>query len=206
MKYGKRYVNPERWIIPRFRKLSPETKLLYIYILDNCDWAGFMPIDKESLSFHTGINEDKINSLLAELNREEIILSKEWLFVVDFIEMQDNSRLSPNNNAHKNIINKLRDNSIYFKENRRFQIIVEPYQTLIRGTCKGKGKGNGISKGNGNGNSESKSFNKTENKPIWEKDFPCSLCKTKKGEHCKLIDTSIPCMSNKPYNKRQESR
>jgi len=152
MKYGKRRTNPERWITPRFRKLSPDGKLVYLYLLDNCDWAGFTPIDLERISFETGIEQEIIQSQLDNLNQEEIVIKNDWLFVLGFIKLQDNEPLNPSNNAHKNILNKLKDNSIFMKGDLRFEKNIAPYKDLLRTTGKGNGKGH-LSKGNGQGKS-----------------------------------------------------
>ena len=48
--YGKRLTLPEKWATPRFRKLHPNVKVLLYYILDTCDWGGFLEIDTEATS------------------------------------------------------------------------------------------------------------------------------------------------------------
>lgn len=50
----KRFTETQKWADPWFRKLKPEIKLLWQWILDNCDHAGVIDVDLELASFHIG--------------------------------------------------------------------------------------------------------------------------------------------------------
>jgi len=198
-----RFTDSEKWRKPRFRGFTPEVKLIYLYILDNCDLAGFMEVDNESISFHTGLLLDQIQSCMDILKDKEILSGDGWWFVKNFIKMQKNHPLNPKNHAHKNIIRNLKDKRCHFNNNDDFKEQLAPYEPLLRGT--GKDNGNANNKGNGNGTSEPNSFKeekKKENTPIWKKDFKCTSCGAYKGGYCKLNDPSIPCMVIQPYNMR----
>ena len=73
--YGKRLTLPEKWGTPRFRKFHPNVKVLLYYILDTCDWGGFLEIDAEAMHFYTQIPENEIHQLLEELSQEEILIA-----------------------------------------------------------------------------------------------------------------------------------
>ena len=200
--YGKRLTLPEKWITPRFRKLIPEQKIVLSYLNDNCDWAGFLEIDTEGIAFHTGVEEEKIDGILNVLNEEEITRSNGWLLILDFIELQGNAQLNPNNNAHKNIIAKLNDNITYFKDCLKTQNNLAPYKEHIRGSSNSKGfcLGSGIYKDNFQGNSkgicESIGVENEEDKLItnqnesefliWykKKGEPCNFCNVKETNLC----------------------
>lgn len=49
-----RFTDTTKWQKPWFRKLKSEHKLLWLYILDNCDHAGIWDVDIELASFMTG--------------------------------------------------------------------------------------------------------------------------------------------------------
>ena len=50
----KRFTETEKWRDPWFRKLSPSAKLLFLWLVDNCDKAGVIDLDFESASFDIG--------------------------------------------------------------------------------------------------------------------------------------------------------
>ena len=207
--YGKRLTLPEKWTTPRFRKLHPNVKVLLYYILDTCDWGGFLEIDTEAMHFYTQIPENEIPQLLEELSQEEILINNGWLFVKDFIESQGNSPLNPSNNAHKNIIAKLNDNIIHFQECLRTQKNLAPYEEHIRDSSKSNskgicmGKGNSISISNGNSNDsfdEDTSAiamieNSKEKRIYINKGTPCIICNAKYGEQCQNELADEKCRS-----------
>ena len=207
--YGKRLTLPEKWATPRFRKLHPNVKVLLYYILDTCDWGGFLEIDTEPMHFYTQISENEIPQLLEELSQEEILINNGWLFVKDFIESQGNSPLNPSNNAHKNIIAKLNDNIIHFQECLRTQKNLAPYEEHIRDSSKSNskgicmGKGNSISISNGNSNDsfdEDTSAiamieNSKEKRIYINKGTPCIICNAKYGEQCQNELADEKCRS-----------
>jgi hypothetical protein len=158
--YGKRLTLPERWLTPRFRKLKPHEKLAYLYILEHCDWAGFMVIDNDKIAFDTQIPIEQIEEVLNKLNEDEIELNNSgWLFVLDFIELQQGKDkegrtiINPDNKAHKNIISKMRDNIKHFENCLRTKENLAPYLGLISssGNSIGKAIGKGMDKGISNG-------------------------------------------------------
>jgi hypothetical protein len=69
----KRFVETTRWRDPWFRRLSPLAKLLYCYLTDNCDPAGFIDLDLEAAEFDVGarIEEKHILELADRVQRTE---------------------------------------------------------------------------------------------------------------------------------------
>ncbi len=51
----KRFTETLKWNDPWFRKLKPEAKLLWYWILDNCDAAGVIEPDMELATFQIGM-------------------------------------------------------------------------------------------------------------------------------------------------------
>lgn len=102
---AKRFTDSEKWKKPWFRKLSPTMKLVWNYVLDNCDYAGVWPADFELMSFQLGI----------EVSRKEVTQSfgerikridEGKFFIPAFIEFQYGT-LNPDNNAHRGVIKLL---------------------------------------------------------------------------------------------------
>ena len=99
---SKRFTETDKWRSPSFRKLPPEDKLIYFFIYENCDNAGFMELDLELISFHTLIPVEGVRTAIKSLcSRFDIIDGVLW--VREFLFDQKNIPLNPMNNAHKQI-------------------------------------------------------------------------------------------------------
>ena len=86
--------------------MSPEMKLLWIYILDNCDSAGLWDINFGLAEFQIGIKLD-VGRIKEVFKKQYIEINDNKWFIKDFIEFQykcslDN--LNPLNKAHLPII------------------------------------------------------------------------------------------------------
>jgi len=147
---AKRFTETAKWVDPWFRQLTPNSKLLFLYILDSCNNAGFLEVDEEMILFQTGIPAKDFLGAKQGLIRG-IMEIDGWFWVKNFLRHQKNDTLNPTNNAHKQIIALLLDQSARFGEIDEFAEILErenlaPKQPLNRGTGKGNGKGKGKGK------------------------------------------------------------
>lgn len=142
----KRFTETEKWKDKKFRRLSMYEKFIFLYMVDNCDNAGFFEADLEYMEFMTGIDYDDILGAIKGLSRGLITPSAcgEFYHIDNFLKHQKNTKLNPENNAHKQIIRIIEDKKDLFPS--VYQKNLAPEQPLDRGT--GNGKGNG--KGNGN--------------------------------------------------------
>ncbi len=113
---SKRFTDTEKWKRPWFRNLPAPYREFWIYILDNCDLAGFWYVDYELASFILG---QKIDSLQAKnLFKKQIVVmtddsketpaSEKW-FIPDFLKFQY-GELKPNNNLHRAVLSILDKN------------------------------------------------------------------------------------------------
>lgn len=85
---AKRFTDSDKWKKPWFRKLSPLHKCFWIYLLDNCDQAGFWPVDFDLAEIFIGAPLDKSEIQDVFKNQyEELASGKKW-FVRDFIHFQ----------------------------------------------------------------------------------------------------------------------
>ncbi len=141
-----RFTETLKWEDMWFRKLKPYEKLLFNFICDKCDIAGFWEIDLELAAYFTGIEQEAILGAFEGLSRGYIKNDK-YIWLKNFIQHQRNWPLNPENNAHKAIIARLRNHRDFEKEleKRGFLGAKEP-------PC----KGNSISKGNSKGKGKSK--------------------------------------------------
>jgi len=151
---AKRFSTIEKWDDLWFSELQPISKLLFLFLVDKCDNAGFVEINPRLHSFIIGISKQEYLDSLQTLDKVLVwSVSGEKIWLKNFIFYQNNLPLNRENNAHKQIINLLKQNIELFDFD--FSIILPnlgPNQDLIRdlGNGNGKGIGNGIDKGNGN--------------------------------------------------------
>jgi len=151
---AKRFSTIEKWDDLWFSELQPISKLLFLFLVDKCDNAGFVEINPRLHSFIIGISKQEYLDSLQTLDKVLVwSVSGEKIWLKNFIFYQNNLPLNRENNAHKQIINLLKQNIELFDFD--FSIILPnlgPNQDLIRDLGNGNGKGidKGIGKGIGN--------------------------------------------------------
>jgi len=107
-----RFTNTEKWTNDGwFIDLPPNEKLLFIYLCETCDIAGFRELSVRQISFNVGLSEEEIKGALKGLQRG-LVYSKDSfvVFVRNFIKHQKNLPLNPKNSVHIGIINRLTEN------------------------------------------------------------------------------------------------
>ena len=137
-----RFSSTDKWRDSWFSRLTPNEKLLFIFLIDNCDLAGFYEVDNRMISFLTGLNEQEIIGAFKGLLRGYLgAKGTGWIWVKNFLRHQKNLPLNPLNNAHKHIIELLQSQVTRFGENAEFKgLISAPKQGLLSPIGKGKVK------------------------------------------------------------------
>jgi len=108
---AKRFIDTKLWDKAWFRKLSPESKLLWIYIITKCDHAGILDEDWEAASFFIGY---KINdNLIPPVIQEKMVRLKNTnqYFIPSFIEYQYGI-LRINSKPHLSVIKRLEEKGL----------------------------------------------------------------------------------------------
>lgn len=100
---AKRMTDTDKWKKRFIREMKPQHKLLWFYILDDCNHAGIWEVDMEVASLRIGftITEDDIPQ---SFNDRVISFDNgdKW-FIPEFIDFQY-GELNPNSNVHKSVI------------------------------------------------------------------------------------------------------
>lgn len=143
---AKRFTDSEKFRDKWYRSLSPKHKCIWEYMLSECNIAGILEIDYDSMSFHIGAEINK--SDLSLFSEKIFYLSEEKVFIPNFVKFQQN-KLSEVNNAHKNIIKE------FIKYNIPVSLDMSQFESPLKGASKGlqspisnsKGKGKGKGKG-----------------------------------------------------------
>ena len=121
-----------------FRSLKPCHKIVWIYICDNCDIAGFYEVDIESIAFHTRLTEAESKGAIEGLSRG-YLGADGHIWIKKFLKHQNNHLLNPSNNCHKGIIKRIQMNLSLFPDIPK---ILGATEGLFSPTSKSKGNSN----------------------------------------------------------------
>lgn len=101
----KRFSETDKWKDEWFSGLNPMEKLVFLFLIDNCDNAGFFELNQRLNSFLIGISEKEYLAAISGLSRG-LISSKDCkcYWIRNFLFHQKNLPLNYENNAHKQII------------------------------------------------------------------------------------------------------
>jgi hypothetical protein len=140
-----RYTNTDKWSDAWFSELRPIEKLLFNYLCDNCDIAGFIEVTPKKWAVDIGTDKNQIEGALKGLARGLIYsISGDCIYIRTFLKHQKNLPINVNNKAHLGII--YRFNTYLYKFG------FTDYNNFIEGACKGLFSPTGNGNGNGNGN------------------------------------------------------
>lgn len=151
--------------------------LLFIYLCDNCDIAGFIEINYKRWSSDLGSSIEVIKGACEGLQRGLIYSdTKDCIFIKNFLKHQKNYPLNENNMAHLGILKRFE----LYKTKFNYANYNELIQAPLKGLPSPIGIGNGINIGN---------ILKT-----WREDFniyfkECCLEYKKVNENLELIKT-----------------
>ena len=160
----RRFTQTEKWDDTWFRSLSPNAKVLYWYIWDKCNIAGFWEIDLEGAKFHTKISKRGIEGAFEELQRG-FETNGSYIWLRRFLYHQKNLPLKPENPAHKGILRLIEEYKHLFPN-----ILSLLEKQLTKEKTKGASKGllSPISKGKGISKSKGKDYS-TDFETFWNK-------------------------------------
>lgn len=99
---GKRFTEISKWKEPWFRRLTPTAKSLWLWLNDNCDYAGVIDVDLELAAFQIGEPVNKEH--LTEFGERLQVLPDGKAWLRDFIPSQYGAKLSPACSAHQAVL------------------------------------------------------------------------------------------------------
>lgn len=139
----RRFTDTLKWDDPWFRQLPGVQKLVFLYVIDRCNNAGFWEVDEDAIAWHTKVDRKHLEGAWKGLERG-IKGASGWVWVRRFLKHQKNEPLTPHNPAHKQILMLIKDQVERFKDCPEFKEFVGPYMGLLCpigiGTGTGKGK------------------------------------------------------------------
>jgi len=104
---AKRFTDTEKWKKPFVRGLDAPYKLLWLYILDDCDHAGIWQVDEEIANIKIGQKIDLKKAITLFGEKIHVFDKGQKWFIPDFIEFQYGG-LSEENRAHNSAIQILK--------------------------------------------------------------------------------------------------
>ena len=104
---AKRFTDTDKWKKPFIRGLEAPYKLLWFYILDDCDHAGIWIVDLEIASIRCGHTFYEKDVLKIFNGQVDVVRKGEIWFIRDFIDFQYGT-LNPENRAHKSVLDRLK--------------------------------------------------------------------------------------------------
>lgn len=103
---SKRFTDTDKWKKPFVRGLEGAYKLLWFYILDDCDHAGIWHVDIEVACIRIGDNITLSEAQEKFTNHIVIFDNGNKWFIADFIEFQY-GELNENNRVHNSVLKQL---------------------------------------------------------------------------------------------------
>lgn len=152
----KRFTETGKWRDPWFTGLGFEAKLVFFYVVDNCDAAGVWEPDYRLANFLLG-RDVEWEVVIGEFgDRVKVIKGGKW-WLTRFVGFQQKGKLNKANPAHRNVIKLMEyhgimgDCGITVVDNEQFSR-GDPSKALPR-PCQGSSKGlpSPIGKGKGKG-------------------------------------------------------
>jgi hypothetical protein len=139
-----RYTNTDKWNDAWFAGLRPIQKLLFIYLCDNCDIAGFIEANIKRWALDIGYTVKDIEGALKGLSRS-IVEAKtgDCFYIRNFIKHQKNLPLNENNKSHLGIIRRFEQYSHKFDIKDINEFIQRGYEGACKGLLSPTGNGNG---------------------------------------------------------------
>ena len=123
---AKRFTDSEKWKKPFIRSMKAPYKLLWLYILDECDHAGIWQVDIEVAEIKIGERLKLDDALKSFGDKISVIESGEKWFINDFIFFQYGT-LNPQNRAHQSALNILSKYNL-LDENFKIKPLISPLQ------------------------------------------------------------------------------
>jgi hypothetical protein len=134
--YRLTYTN--KWYEEWFCELNPFAKLIFLYLCDNCDIAGFIELNIKKIAFDCTISKKDVEGSIDELKTKLIFsTNRKYIFIKNFTQSQNNDPLNEKNKAHLSIIKRLKNMLHEFD----FQTITDFFTSPLQGGCKGDARG-----------------------------------------------------------------
>ena len=146
-----RFTNSNKWDDVWFSQLTLEQKVMFIYLCDTCDIAGFLEVNDRITTLRTGVED--VRGTISSLSKS-IIYNDGYIWIIKFLKHQKNLPINTLNGAHKAIIKAISEQLDRFPEIFEY-LPISASETIKNALVEGGGGGASpppTGKGIGNGN------------------------------------------------------
>lgn len=106
------FTDTTKWDDIWFRGLSPELKLIYLYVCDRCDHAGIWEFDRELLVLHTKVDPTDENAWLDMFYPKIALLPNGKWWIKNYIQFQYPKGINRRTNFFDPVYKSLEKNQI----------------------------------------------------------------------------------------------
>ena len=136
---AKRFTSTEKYADSWFVDLETIEKLMFYYLIDHVDNAGFYEISLRHIQFHLGISKDEILGAIKGLSRgllgaDSEIKNSGKIYLKNFLKHQKISPINPFNSFHSSVLKSFQDNLSFVNKHPILQNL------KVQGTKKKDGK------------------------------------------------------------------
>lgn len=126
---AKRFTDTTKWSNEWFRELSPINKCAWSYLLDNCDCAGVIKLDRSLADFQIGGKVDW-DSFLKSCGSRIREIPKGRIFITDFIPFQC-GELRENCYPHQKVLRTLQEHGLSQSDTTQSRVVGTLPTTLV---------------------------------------------------------------------------
>jgi hypothetical protein len=184
---SKRFIDTELFNDPWFMDLSVNSKLLFVYMITNCDHAGIIDMNWKLVEFQTKIKQltKSYDTLIKELGNRIIRLRNDYYFIPKFISFQYPGFPKSNVRQQDGAIKRLKEFDLWDDEN--LTLNKELINSYGNGTGNGTGNDSGSEEGNIKGGEIEINYPWDDNRFIQVWDFWKKYKKEQHGDIYKSI-------------------
>jgi len=108
-----KFTDAKKWDDVWFSQLTMEQKVMFMYLCDVCDIAGFYEVNERLASLRTGVED--VRGTIKSLSKS-VLLSDDYIWIKKHIKHQRNLPINTKNKAHIGIIKCIIENEDKFPE------------------------------------------------------------------------------------------
>jgi hypothetical protein len=148
-----KFTNDKKWDDVWFSQLTMEQKVMFMYLCDKCDIAGFLEINEKIATLQTGV--DDVRGTIESLSKS-VLYKDGYVWIKKYLKHQKNLPINMRNGAHKAIVKSIAEHINRFPEIFE-HLPISTSETIKDALVEGGGggasppfTGKGIGKGIGN--------------------------------------------------------